>query len=223
LPTTASDIYSLGITLFTLLTGQRPFEGRTLEELVMQRNAMPLPMIMEFCPDLPIEIASCLDRLTADNPLERPANGMAAALLIESVLGKTRDMEMLMHEAFHMQHQVKWSPHEQGYQIVMQLANGRTQKVNIAAKDTLQHQAVVQIYSICCPSNPTYYPAALKLNSELAHGGIGLIEHDGVSHFILQNTYPRGTVDPEEIRESVMEIAMHADRIEKLLTGQDEN
>ena len=40
--------------------------------------------------------------------------------------------------------------------------------------------------------------------------------------FVMFDTYPRGTVDVEEVRRSVLEVARRADAFEKLLTGQDE-
>jgi serine/threonine-protein kinase len=38
---------------------------------------------------------------------------------------------------------------------------------------------------------------------------------------MLHDTYPRATVDAEEIRSSVLEVAARADAIEHLLTGFD--
>jgi serine/threonine-protein kinase len=35
------------------------------------------------------------------------------------------------------------------------------------------------------------------------------------------NAYPRATVDPEELRRSILQIAHHADDIERRLTGLD--
>jgi serine/threonine-protein kinase len=39
--------------------------------------------------------------------------------------------------------------------------------------------------------------------------------------FVMVDTYPRATVNPEEIRKSVLEVAYRADAVEKLLTGVD--
>jgi serine/threonine-protein kinase len=39
----------------------------------------------------------------------------------------------------------------------------------------------------------------------------------------MVNTYPRATIDPEEIRRTVRDVAAHADAVEHLLTGADRN
>jgi hypothetical protein len=63
----------------------------------------------------------------------------------------------------------------------------------------------------------------LRLNSEILHGALAIAEIDGEAKFLMVDNYPRSTVDPEEIRRSVLEVAHRADAIEKLLTGLDLN
>ncbi len=84
-------------------------------------------------------------------------------------------------------------------------------------------ERLVLIYSICCPADPEYYEEALRLNSEVSHGALAIREIDGKECFVMIDTFPRSTVDPEEIRRSVLEIAFRADSVEKLLTGLDQN
>ena len=57
----------------------------------------------------------------------------------------------------------------------------------------------------------------------MRHGAIAIRNVDGVASFVVIDTYPRATVDPEEIRKSVWEVARRADAIEKRLTGEDRN
>jgi uncharacterized protein (TIGR03067 family) len=66
-----ADIYSLGCTLYTLLTGQVPFPGGSaLEKVAAQIDRTPRP-IAELRKDIPLALASVLDRMMAKDPANR--------------------------------------------------------------------------------------------------------------------------------------------------------
>ncbi len=77
-----SDVYSLGCTLFYLLTGQVPFPGGTaLEKLLRQGTEQPAPF-SRFRSDVPEQVQEILNRMMAKRPADRfqdPAE-VAAAL-----------------------------------------------------------------------------------------------------------------------------------------------
>jgi serine/threonine protein kinase len=80
-----ADIYSLGCTLFKLLTGEAPFSGAkygsSLQKMLAHRRE-PIPPVTQLRPDVPGELAAVLNRMCAKQPSDRfatPAE-VAAAL-----------------------------------------------------------------------------------------------------------------------------------------------
>jgi serine/threonine protein kinase len=84
-----SDLYSLGCTLYFLLTGKVPFPGgSTAEKVVRHCLEEPVP-VEQHRPDLPAPVAAVVRRLMAKDPRDRfqtPAE-LAAALAPHAVPG----------------------------------------------------------------------------------------------------------------------------------------
>jgi len=79
--TRASDVFSLAIIAFEVLTGKRPFREAPVSAKLNGR-ALPAPVpFRTVCPTLPADIAALLDRAMAHDPRTRPmAKELAAAL-----------------------------------------------------------------------------------------------------------------------------------------------
>lgn len=60
-----SDIYSLGVILFEMLTGRGPFRAKTPMSVALKHLTEPLPSIRSFRPDLPVEIEPILNKALA--------------------------------------------------------------------------------------------------------------------------------------------------------------
>jgi len=77
-----SDLFSLGVSLFQLLTGQLPFTADSMTGLMQQIAEVPHPPLRAFRPDLPECVEVIIDRALAKNPDDRFDSGaqMAAAL-----------------------------------------------------------------------------------------------------------------------------------------------
>ena len=76
-----SDIYSLGCTLFRLLTGTVPFTGTNPLQVLGQRLQRDAPSIQSVCDDLPGEVAAVVSRMTARDPelrFQQPADAAEA-------------------------------------------------------------------------------------------------------------------------------------------------
>jgi len=66
-----SDLYSLGIVLFEMLTGVVPFRSETHTSTIIQQITEPLPNPKNFNPNLPDSIVNVIYRATAKDPEDR--------------------------------------------------------------------------------------------------------------------------------------------------------
>ena len=69
--TIKSDIYSMGIIFYELLTGSLPFRGDNAVEIALKHMREPLPSVREDNPSIPQSIENIIKRATAKNPKNR--------------------------------------------------------------------------------------------------------------------------------------------------------
>lgn len=69
--TLQSDIYSMGIVMYELLTGKLPYKGDNAVEIALKHLKDSIPNILEELPDLPKSIANIITKATAKNPKNR--------------------------------------------------------------------------------------------------------------------------------------------------------
>jgi eukaryotic-like serine/threonine-protein kinase len=71
-PTTqATDVYSLGVVLYELLTGEVPFPGENFVAVAMKHMNEPPPDVLEKRPDVPLRLAAAVDRALEKDPVRR--------------------------------------------------------------------------------------------------------------------------------------------------------
>ena len=83
--TPAADVYALGVVLFEMLAGRRPFEGETFVQVVLQHVQAPPPPITDFNPAVPAELAALIARMLAKDPAARYPDGAALLPAIRAV------------------------------------------------------------------------------------------------------------------------------------------
>lgn len=69
--TLKSDIYSMGILMYELLTGTLPYRGDNAVEIALKHLKEPLPSIRELLPDLPQSVENIILKSAAKNPKNR--------------------------------------------------------------------------------------------------------------------------------------------------------
>jgi serine/threonine protein kinase len=80
-----ADLYSLGVVFYELVTGRKPFEGKTPMEVIIKHIHEPLPSPSSFVKDLPEEVAAVLRKALAKNPDDRYPDMKAFAVALEKL------------------------------------------------------------------------------------------------------------------------------------------
>ncbi|GAF12825.1 LOW QUALITY PROTEIN: serine/threonine protein kinase PrkC, regulator of stationary phase [Bacillus sp. JCM 19045] len=66
-----SDLYSLGIVLFEMITGQIPFSGDTAVSIAIKHLQNDIPSAKELVPDIPLSLEQMIKKATAKDPMQR--------------------------------------------------------------------------------------------------------------------------------------------------------
>lgn len=98
-----TDVYSLGVILYEMVTGRKPYQADTPAGVLIKQATEPLPRPKRFIRELPDSVEKILIKALAKNKKDRFEN-MAELI---SAFGKTDHLDMIMLEKKPVLHDIK--------------------------------------------------------------------------------------------------------------------
>lgn len=91
-----ADLYSLGATLFTLLTGLSPYEGVPAKQKLMQHQFGAVPDVQTFCPEVPKKLSLVVQKMMAKKPEDRYASALEVIEALTPWLGRDNTVDIAL-------------------------------------------------------------------------------------------------------------------------------
>ncbi len=107
-PTAQSDLYSLGVVLYEMITAHRPYTADTPAGVLVKQATEALPLPKQYVPDLPRDVESVLLRALAKEPKDRYADMRIFVAELENLLAG-RDVIATTFKTSHLRDQMTGS------------------------------------------------------------------------------------------------------------------
>ena len=92
--TSRADVFSAGVVLYELLTGEQPFTADSPIQIAFRNVHEDVPLPSALVPDMPVDVDELVATMTRREPQERPADADEALALLRNVVDELTDSEL---------------------------------------------------------------------------------------------------------------------------------
>lgn len=171
-----ADIYSLGCTLYVLITGKPPFEGKTALEIITKHKMQPIVPPEVVVKRVPKNLSTILLKMMAKKPEDRYQSMDEVIAALEGFLGMDRSGP--------------FSPAEEQADILEKVVH----QFNYRSKGKLKGMLCLSFFALCLVG---IVGSAFAGMPTLAGGILGLMLMTPLAYFIIHGVFSGGVVFPK--------------------------
>jgi len=199
--TSQSDLYSLGVVLYEMITGYRPYSAETPAGVLLKQATESLPLPRTYIPDLPQDVESVLLKVLAKEPIHRYTDMRAFINELRNLL-EGREVSASTIKAERLREQMTGKVNKKSASIPDPQTAGRKMKYPTLILFIGGAGVVVLFVAFgaywLLNGNPMIFPApTLPLQSQPSSTAI-LATENPPTESIVSTSLPTGTALPSE-------------------------